>query len=131
MLWPAVRQVVRQQSRGRQLMEEWIMEGLVPYSDSAPERADVDAMKGPLVLEFGSNTCGICHGAAPIIAQAMRGVAASHIRVEDGKGRPLGRSFGIKLWPTLIALRDGKEVAREVRPREAGAIRRGLEQIAG
>jgi thioredoxin 1 len=111
-------------------MEEWIMEGLVPYSDSAPERADVDAMKGPLVLEFGSNTCGICHGAAPIIAQAMRGVAASHIRVEDGKGRPLGRSFGIKLWPTLIALRDGREIARVVRPTTVEEIKNILQFVS-
>lgn len=36
--------------------------------------------------------------------------------VEDGKGRPLGRSFRVKLWPTLIFLQDGAEVARVVRP---------------
>ena len=42
-----------------------------------------------------------------------------HLRVEDGRGRPLGRSFRIKLWPSLVLLRDGEEVARVVRPREA------------
>jgi thioredoxin 1 len=25
-----------------------------------------------------------------------------HVKVEDGKGRPLGRSFRVKLWPTLV-----------------------------
>jgi thioredoxin 1 len=35
-----------------------------------------------------------------------------HVKVEDGSGRRLGRSFGVKLWPTLVFLRDGREVAR-------------------
>lgn len=35
-----------------------------------------------------------------------------------GKGRPLGRSFAVKLWPTVILLRDGQEIARAVRPHE-------------
>jgi len=38
------------------------------------------------------------------------------IEVEDGRGRPLGRSFGVKLWPTLLFLRDGEVVRRLVRP---------------
>jgi thioredoxin 1 len=40
-----------------------------------------------------------------------------HLRVEDGRGRPLGRAYRVKLWPTLVLLRDGEEVARVVRPR--------------
>ena len=45
-----------------------------------------------------------------------------HIKIEDGSGRPLGRSFRVKLWPTLVFLRDGVEVARVVRPTGADAI---------
>ena len=41
----------------------------------------------------------------------------SHLKIEDGKGRPLGRSFQVRLWPTLVVLHDGQEVARVVRPR--------------
>ncbi|MDQ3057056.1 MAG: thioredoxin family protein, partial [Pseudomonadota bacterium] len=39
-----------------------------------------------------------------------------HIKIEDGRGMPLGRSFRVKRWPTLVLLRDGVEVARVVRP---------------
>jgi thioredoxin 1 len=39
-----------------------------------------------------------------------------HVKVEDGAGRALGRSYRVKLWPTLVFLRDGQEVARLVRP---------------
>ena len=52
-----------------------------------------------------------------------------HITVADGKGKPLGRSFRVKLWPTLVFLRDGKESARLVRPAAAGAIRKALADI--
>jgi len=45
-----------------------------------------------------------------------------HLKIEDGPGRPLGRSFRVKLWPTLVFLRDGVEVARVVRPADAKQI---------
>ena len=51
-----------------------------------------------------------------------------HLKVEDGPGQPLGRSFGVKLWPTFVFLRDGREVEKAVRP-HAGEIRKGLEAI--
>ena len=51
------------------------------------------------------------------------------IRVEDGRGRPLGRSYQVKLWPTFIFLDQGSEVTRLVRPTEPAAIARALTQI--
>ena len=42
-----------------------------------------------------------------------------HIRVEDGPGLPLGRSFAVKLWPTFVFLRGGKMTKRLVRPAAA------------
>ena len=48
--------------------------------------------------------------------------AVRHIRIEDGRGRPLGRSFRVKLWPTLIYLEAGVEKGRVVRPGGAAEI---------
>ncbi|WP_332815885.1 thioredoxin family protein [Ramlibacter sp.] len=101
------------------------------YSEQAPTRAEVDAWQGPALLDFGTDWCGWCRGAQPKIAQAMAAhPGVRHVKVEDGSGRRLGRSFGVKLWPTLVFLRDGQEVTRLVRPADAEAIRRALEQIA-
>lgn len=88
------------------------------YATEQPSRAEVEAQAGLAVLEFGANWCGICKAAQPLIAQAMADApkGVQHIKVEDASGRPLGRSFSVKLWPTLIFLRDGHEVARVVRP---------------
>ena len=97
-----------------------------------PPRADIDALAGPAMIEFGTGWCGYCRAAQAPIATALAGhPGVRHIKVEDGSGRPLGRSFGVKLWPTLVFLRDGKEVARLVRPRDSQSIAGALAGIDG
>ena len=54
----------------------------------------------------------------------------AHIKVEDGPGQRLGRSFGVKLWPTLVFLKDGREIERLVRPTASGPIEQALARIA-
>jgi thioredoxin 1 len=49
--------------------------------------------------------------------------------VEDGPGRALGRAFRVKLWPTLVFLQDGQEVARVVRPVNQAMIEQALAQL--
>ena len=89
----------------------------------APTRAEVDSLPGTTVLEFGTPWCGHCQRAQLLIEQALHNRAdVAHVKVEDGPGQRLGRSFGVKLWPTLVFLRDGQEVARVVRPQDVGAI---------
>jgi thioredoxin 1 len=101
------------------------------YAAAEPSREEVDALVGPALLEFGSPWCGHCMAAQPKIAAAMAAhPGVRHIKVADGKGRRLGRSFSVKLWPTLVFLRDGKERARLVRPGDAAAIREALAKIA-
>jgi thioredoxin 1 len=101
------------------------------YIKQEPARADIDALKAPTVLEFGTDWCGYCKGAQPLIAAAFADYPQiGHIKVEDGPGRPLGRSFRVKLWPTLVFLKEGKEVARLVRPQDEAAIGDALRQIA-
>ena len=101
------------------------------YLNPGPTREEIDSTRGPLVLEFGTAWCGYCQGAQPHIAAALaERPDVPHTKVEDGPGRPLGRSFRVKLWPTVIALRDGKEVARVVRPGSADEVRTGLDALA-
>jgi len=94
-------------------------------------RAEVDASPGPLVLEFGAGWCGICAAAKPLIEQVFEEhPGVRRVWVEDGKGKPLGRSFRITLWPTLVFLRDGQEVARVVRPRHESELREAFERLS-
>lgn len=101
-----------------------------PYADVEPTRADIDARKGPTLVEFGTSWCGISRAAQPLIAAALAShPTVRHIKIQDGPGRPLGRSFRVKLWPTLVFLRDGKEISKLVRPRDAHAIDQALAGI--
>jgi len=76
-----------------------------------------------MLLEFGASWCGYCRAAQPDIAAVLgKHPSVRHIKVEDGKGRPLGRSFRVRLWPTLIFLEAGAEKARVVRPQNAAEI---------
>ena len=94
-----------------------------PYSATQPERSDVDKMSGTVALDFGANWCGICQGAAGDIAAALAAAPqVRHVKVEDGPGRALGRSFRIKLSPTIVVLKDVVEVARVVRPASSEAV---------
>lgn len=99
------------------------------YANPGPSRAEVDALSGPTVVEFGTQWCGYCRSIQPAMTAALAARPdVHHIKVEDRSGRPLGRSFRVKLWPTLIFMKDGLEVTRLVRPGN-GAIAQALAQI--
>ena len=100
------------------------------YLAIEPARAEIDQSAGPLLLEFGSLGCGHCRFAAPAIERALAThPAVRHLKVEDASGRPLGRSFEVRTWPTLIFLRDGIEVSRLVRPEGVPPIAHELSRI--
>ena len=100
------------------------------FVEKEPTRKDIDALSGPAVLQFGTDWCGYCQEAEPIIRRAFSAhPQVAHIKVEDGRGRRLGRSFGVKLWPTLVFLKDGCEVARLIRPESMQAIDLAMKKI--
>ena len=103
---------------------------LSDYSSTEPARAEVDAYPGATLIEFGNSWCGHCRAAQPLIAAAfVEHPQVRHVKVADASGKRLGRSFGVKLWPTLVFMRDGQEVAKLVRPREVEAVRQAFALI--
>ena len=102
----------------------------IRYDRDEPDRQTIDELEGPTLIEFGADWCGHCQAAEPLIGAALgQHPEVRHFKIADGKGRPLGRSFGVKLWPTLVFLRDGEEVARIVRPSDKATIARALDVI--
>jgi len=95
------------------------------------EALNIVQLNGLVVLEFGANWCGICKAAQPLIDRAfVRHPNIQHIKIEDAKGKRLGRLYAIKLWPTLVLLKDGIEVERLVRPHDAGQLEDALKKLA-
>lgn len=100
------------------------------YADHEPARSDVDALPGITVLEFGAPWCPHCIGAQPLIEHAIAARDdVRHLKIEDGPGRALGRSYRIKLWPSVLVLHDGEERARAVRPTTQDEIARMLLEV--
>ena len=101
------------------------------YAAVEPSRAELDASDEPIMVEFGTPWCGHCRAAQPLLEATLAAHPhVRHIKIEDGRGRRLGRTFGVKLWPTLIFLRHGLEVARLVRPTDEAAIQQALAQLS-
>ncbi len=102
----------------------------VPFTPE-PTRDEVDAMRGPVLLEFGINECPHCQAVPPLVADALqRHPQIRHLRIEDGKGRRLGRTFAVKLWPSLIFMQDGNEVARVVRATTQAEVDAGFKKFS-
>ncbi len=100
------------------------------YLPESITREEVDALSGATVLQFGTNWCGYCRAAVSVIEPVLAESGdLRRILVEDGKGRPLGRSYRVKLWPTLIFLADGVEVARVVRPWKKDDVSAALAEL--
>ncbi|MBT9582155.1 thioredoxin family protein [bacterium] len=100
------------------------------YPPAEPPRSQVDNWQGLVVLEFGTPWCPLCRAAQPALRAALQDCPGiRHVKVEDGKGKPLGRSFGVKLWPTLVLLRDGKNVRQLARP-SAREIEQAVQELA-
>ncbi|MDP2246925.1 MAG: thioredoxin family protein [Nitrosomonadales bacterium] len=101
-------------------------------TDLAPTRHEIETSKGPIMLEFGASWCGHCQAAQPFILSALALYPQiRHIKIEDAKGLRLGRTYAVKLWPTLIFIKDGLELMRIVRPLDFKMVADALEQIAG
>lgn len=102
------------------------------YLPETITREQADSLPGATVLQFGTDWCGYCRAAEKVIEPVLeRAGGVRRILVEDGKGRPLGRSYRVKLWPTLIFLSDGAEVARVVRPWSEEAVAEAAGSVAG
>ena len=101
------------------------------YQPSDLTRDAVDALKGHHVLMFGADWCSHCQAAqGPTEAALSNTTGVTLLQIEDGKGRPLGRTFAVKLWPTLVFLKDGQEIDRVVRPTDTAPIEAGLRKLS-
>ena len=101
------------------------------YSEDAPTPEQIKSLSGDVIIEFGAPWCPHCQAAMPAVQEALSEHPFQdlpHIKIFDGKGKRLGRSFKVTIWPTLILLRDGEETARLIRPLEVNDVRKFLQK---
>ena len=86
---------------------------IIDQPTSELSREEINQFTGAVMLEFGASCCGYCKTAQGIISSELALYPnIRRIKIEDGKGRRLGRTFAVKLWPTLILMKDGIELKR-------------------
>src|ERR1044072_1610032 len=99
------------------------------YREDEPTRDEIDHGSGLLLLEFGAGWCGHCQALSPAVESLLNEHSeVQHVRIADGRGKPLGRSFRVKLWPTLVFLKDGQAMKQLVRPSDDN-VREALDEL--
>ena len=82
--------------------------------DAVATRGDL-----PVVIDFWAPWCGPCVSFAPVFAEAAKSLEPQlRLAKVDTEAQPaLAQRFGIRSIPTLLVMRNGKEIARQ-----AGAL---------
>jgi thioredoxin 2 len=95
--------------------------------------ADVERSPLPVLLDMWATWCGPCKILAPVIEELAADLAG---RVRVGKldvdeNPATAARFGVRSIPTLLVLRDGRELDRIVGVQPKSEIARRLERVIG
>lgn len=87
----------------------------IAISDATFEKVTAETTV-PVVVDFYADWCGPCKIMAPLLDDVARRRAGELlvVKLDTDRNPATGERFGIRGIPTLIAFRDGKEVARRV-----------------
>ncbi|MGD8907722.1 MAG: thioredoxin TrxC [Chromatiales bacterium] len=84
----------------------------------------------PLLIDFWAPWCAPCRMMAPAFEQAAAQLEPTVrlVKINTEEQQQLGARFGIRSIPTLMVMRNGREIARQAGAMDAGGILRWTRQ---
>ena len=73
-----------------------------------------------VLLDFWASWCGPCRMVSPVVDEIADDILVGKVNVDEQ--RELAAQFGVMSIPTLVVLKNGKEVQRSVGARPKGQI---------
>jgi thioredoxin len=101
--------------------------------DAAEFKAKATDVAGVVLVDFHEDWCGWCQKLKPVLnklSEEMKG-KVSFVAVNTGKCKDIKEKFAIQVWPTMVVLKDGKEVERIKGFKPADELRTILEKHLG
>ena len=77
-------------------------------------KEEVQAQQGIMLLDFWATWCGPCSMIAPIVDQVAEEENIKVGKINIDEERNLAYQFEIEAIPTIILMKDGKEINRQV-----------------
>jgi thioredoxin 2 len=76
----------------------------------------VSSSSVPVIVDFHADWCGPCKAMSPLFAELARRQRGQAIvaKVDTDRNPGVSARSGIRSIPTIVVMRDGKEVARQV-----------------
>jgi thioredoxin 2 len=93
----------------------------------------VTAASLPVLVDLWAPWCGPCRVVAPGVEQAAQELAGhlKAVKVNVDEAPRVAERFGVRGIPTLLVLRQGREVARQVGAVPPPALVRWVEEVIG